>query len=169
MRCRVESSAVVPSTGRTTFENAVTNATNRSVGEGFRLVKPQTYNTLDQRQQHTPTVSATTLQGKKPGVAMDATLTPQENTRAGDTQRKPPDSTTMIMSTLQNSYRSEAARNAKSTCTRPDLTSPTPCRTISARPNLSRTGGREGVSRPTRGGGGRPWGWAGRHRPQRSR
>jgi hypothetical protein len=33
---------------------------------------------------------------------MDATMTPQANTKAGDIQRRPPDSTTAMMSNLQN-------------------------------------------------------------------
>jgi hypothetical protein len=93
---------MVPPTGKTTFRRAVTIATDKSVGEGFRPVEFQICNTLDQRTTAHPHHLRNNKAGKRPGKAMDATMTQQANTKAGDTQRRPPDSTTAMMSNLQN-------------------------------------------------------------------
>jgi hypothetical protein len=81
---------MVPPTGRTTFRNAVTIATDRSVGESFRLVVPQTCNTHDRKTATHPHRLCNLQAGKKSGATMDATMTPHANSNTGDTQCKPP-------------------------------------------------------------------------------
>jgi hypothetical protein len=86
----------------TTFMSVVTIATDRNVGEGFRPVELQICNTLDQMTAAHPHHLRNNLAGKRPGKAMDATMTPHANTKPGYIQPRPPDSTTTMMLILQN-------------------------------------------------------------------
>jgi hypothetical protein len=106
--CEAGRSTMVPPTGRTTFRNAVTIATDRSVGESFRSVVPQTYNTHGRKTATHPNCLRNLQGEKKSGAAMNATMTPQANSDTGDTRCKPPGSTTMMMPTLQNSRERQA-------------------------------------------------------------